>query len=98
MAAGYGWLLWANSQRHAPLSVPMSSGVLARMEPVGVPTWWRGGEMPTYSDEEARAVFDRDMAEVYAHYQRMAEKQRPAVERAIANLTGQPQADDAETG
>lgn len=56
------------------------------------------GEMPTYSDEEARAVFDRDMVEVYAHYKRMPENQRPAVERPIANLTGQPRTDDAGTG
>lgn len=54
--------------------------------------------MPTYSDEEARAVFDRDMVEVYAHYKRMPENQRPAVERPIANLTGQPRTDDAGTG
>ena len=49
--------------------------------------------MPHYSDEQARAVFNRDKDEVSAYYQRLAEQQRPVVERAIANLTGQPQAE-----
>lgn len=54
--------------------------------------------MPDYSDERARAVFDRDMDEVYAYYQRLAGQQRPAVERAIENLTGHAPADDTGTG
>lgn len=49
--------------------------------------------MPHYSDEQARAVFNRDKDEVSAYYQRLAEQQRPLVERAIANLTGQAPAE-----
>lgn len=49
--------------------------------------------MPHYSDEQARAVFDRDRDEVSAYYQRLAEQQRPIVERAIENLTGQAPAE-----
>lgn len=44
--------------------------------------------MPHYTDEQASAVFARDRDEVFAYYQRLAEQQRPAVARAIANLTG----------
>lgn len=45
--------------------------------------------MPQYSDDQAQAVFSRAMDDVYAYYHRLAQQQRPAVERAIASLTGQ---------
>lgn len=45
--------------------------------------------MPQYSDEQAQAVFSRNMDDVYTYYHRLAQQQRPAVERAIASLTGQ---------
>lgn len=44
--------------------------------------------MPHYTDEQARASEDRPREEVHAYYRRLAEQNRPAVERAIENLTG----------
>jgi hypothetical protein len=54
--------------------------------------------MPHYTDEQARAVFDQDMSEVSTYYQRLAEQQRPAVGRAIENLTGQAPSGATDTG
>lgn len=44
--------------------------------------------MPHYSEQDAQRVFNRDMGEVYAYYERLAEQQRPAVQRAIETLRG----------
>lgn len=43
-----------------------------------------------YTDAEAQAVFGRDMDLVWAYYRNLAERQRPAVQRAAARLQGQP--------
>lgn len=44
--------------------------------------------MTTYTAEDADRVFAQDMAEVHERYARLAVGQRPAVRRAIADLTG----------
>jgi hypothetical protein len=54
--------------------------------------------MPHYSDEQAHAIFNQDMSEVWPYYRDLAERQRPTVERAIENLTGQAPAGDTGTG
>lgn len=41
-----------------------------------------------YTDEQAREVKARPIDEVLEHFRQLADQQRPAVERAIWNLTG----------
>jgi hypothetical protein len=53
--------------------------------------------MPQYSDDQAHAVFARDMDDVHAYYHQLAQQHQPAVERAIANLTGQQPVASAPT-
>ena len=45
-----------------------------------------------YTDQQAREVIEQDPATVAAYYAQLAAQQRPAVERAIAALSGKPRA------
>jgi len=57
-----------------------------------------------YTDAEAQQIFSRGMSEVWGYYRDLAERQRPAIERAAARLQGHaapepapdPVVDDAE--
>lgn len=53
--------------------------------------------MPQYTDEQARESQERPVSEIYAYYENLAQQRRPAVERAIATLTGQKPATPAAT-
>lgn len=46
--------------------------------------------MVTYTAADAERVFNQDTTEIHKHYARSAAEQRPAVRRAIAQLTGAP--------
>lgn len=50
--------------------------------------------MPHYTHEQPRAVMIQTMDHACAYYRCFTEQNRPAVERAIENLTGQSPADD----
>lgn len=52
--------------------------------------------MPDYTAADAERVFAKDPDEVHTYYTHLAVEQRPAVRRAIVNLTGTtPPADAA---
>jgi hypothetical protein len=44
-----------------------------------------------YTDADARQVFDQDMSEVWGCCRGLADRQRPAVQRAAGRLQGQPE-------